>query len=335
MNSKKKMLCGYSWIELMQIKDTKALTDHKGILWTGPDRKIDYTISIKPLFSAWLKDCQFRFTNHNDLDPQVMQSFQQMKCYTTPPDLESLQAIAPTILHSDTYPEPSPIFKPPKWSWSFSSINTFDTCPFQWAEKYYYKTIKYEQSEEAKRGDRVHKALENACKGIATADDLAIIQANGWGKYVQAIVNAPGEKYYEHEMGLDEAWKPINWFKATGRCKGDVIIINGEKASYFDWKTGNGSDDFQLLLTCLFIALHFPQVKEFNGKFIKLKTDEITGLKQPVQRKELMAVYETINGKLKRMLEAREQEIFEQRKNGLCKKWCATCRCAHSGRYRG
>lgn len=302
----------------------KAVINSQGELCAGPDRRQESGSRLQ--FSKWLKDCQFRAKLANDLSPAVMASFQALKHLTTPPEVA-------TIISSEGYPEPMPTFKEPKWSWSFSAINAFNTCPLQYAHKYFYKTIKYQETAATKKGNDIHKSLERIGKGQGTDHDNALVVANKWTPFMEAISNSQGEKHFELEMALDENWKPTNWFNGTGRCKGDVVIINGDKANYIDWKTGKIKEDpLQLRLSLLFIALHFPEVKQFNGKFVWLEFNKVTGLDAPIPRKELISTYDKVQVELARIRAAWYSQVFPANPSGLCRKYCEVRSCPHCGK---
>lgn len=310
-----------TWNEVISSK--VAVINSQGVLCAGPDRRLE--TGSRQQFSQWLKDCQFRMKHHNDLRPEVMAAFQALKHFTTPP----------TITPKTTpHPEPKPIFAMPRWSWSFSAISAFETCPLQYAHKYFYKTIKYRETAATRKGNEIHAALERTLKGKPNQSDKSLIDTNKWSPFVNSMLNAPGERYVELEMGLDENWKPTLWKQATGRCKGDVIIINGDKANYFDWKTGKNikDDPLQLKLSLLFIALNFPQVKQFNGKFIWLEFNKVTGLDKPIPRKELIETYEDVKARLIRIKESWETQVFPANKSGLCRNHCEVVSCSYCGK---
>lgn len=311
-----------TWEEV--VASTKPVINYQGVLCAGPDRRLEAGSRLQ--FSQWLKDCQFRANTYNDLKPSVMAAFQSLKHLNAPPEKV-------VTISSEGYPEPMPTFKAPKWGWSFSAIQSFNTCPLLYAHKYFFKSIKYQETEATRKGNLIHSSLERLGKGEGTDHDRALIMANKWEPYINSILQAPGEKFFEREMALDENWKPTNWFKGPGRCKGDVIIINGDKANYIDWKTGKVKDDpFQLRLSLLFIALHHPEVKFFNGKFVWLEFNKVTGLEQPIPRKELIETYDKIQAELTRIKAAWESQVFPANPSGLCRKHCEVRSCPHCGK---
>jgi hypothetical protein len=44
------------------------------------------------------------------------------------------------------------------FSWSFSAVNDFDTCPYQYAAKRYHCTVQFEDTPATIWGTRVHDA---------------------------------------------------------------------------------------------------------------------------------------------------------------------------------
>lgn len=290
----------------------EAVYDLTGKLVAGSDRRNDLRepAAQKALFLKWQKDVQKAGQDPDTVHPDVMKDFQKAKFYVDPKE----------HLPKDT----------PRFSWSFSALNDFETCPFQYAAKRFYKTLPHEETEATLWGTRVHEYAENVLKGNTLAFDETISKLVG--PYCDLILNAGGELLVEKQLAVGEDWKPCGWEDGWGRGIIDAVVIKEGKARIFDWKTGKVKDDtLQLKIFCLFLALHRPDIKEFDAKFIWLKHGTVTGLAKPLTRSELMPVIKDLKAKIARIQEAWASENFRMKQGGLCRKWCGAKECPHAG----
>jgi hypothetical protein len=214
------------------------------------------------------------------------------------------------------------------FSWSFSAISDFTTCPYQYAAKRYYISVPFEDTEATLWGSRVHKALEDRVK-----DGVPLPEGMGdYEKYARVIAaqGSKGALFCEKQLAVDGEFRPTGWFDkdAEGRAVADVLIIQGRTAYIFDYKTGKVKDDpLQLEITSLLTGLAFPDVDEFITKFIWLKFGQITG--GTVRREDLPKIRQRVELHTDRMKEAWRTKVFVPRSSGLCRGWCPVEECKH------
>lgn len=196
------------------------------------------------------------------------------------------------------------------------------------------------QSEEAKWGELVHLTAENylnnrkqSQQAFVDQETLPLVKP-----FCDALVKAAtgGTLLTEFEMAIDRKMQICgsrDWNRAWGRGIADVVIIKGDTAWVYDWKSGKPKEDMtQLKLFCAFLALHYPQIQHFLSKFIWLKTKTTTGMDKPITKAEILEVWKDILVRVRRMEEAWVNEIFPMRENGLCKNWCGVTSCPHCGK---
>ena len=236
-------------------------------------------------------------------------------------------------------------FKPPRFTWSYTSLQEFLTCPAQWAAKRYYKTLKETESEAMRVGNMIHETAEHYLKQklgqTHNPNKIHTMYLPHVKSYCDAVLASGGEVFPEMEMCFTSAFKPCgwrDWDTVWVRGKGDVIVKKGNKVSLLDWKTGKYKEDFlQLKLFAVMSALTpgFEDVQEFDPKFIFTKEaapKNILRLPEPIKRSELKQVLSEILIDVRRMEAAWESECFPAKKNGLCRQWCANTECPHCGR---
>lgn len=310
-------LFDYPYPELLTCKE--PVVDEQGMLWAGKDRKTEMQSDAyrKSLWRAW----QQSFKTRKYFPAQdAMDYFQATKHLSRPP-----QGGDTTL---GTGQPLKPVNVPPVFTWSPSKIMTFDTCPYQFAATYYYKTVPYTETVATKWGTRVHEEAERYMKGQASADPGAFKVVEKWVKVLDKV---QGERFIEYRMGVDENLKEAKWTEAEGRMILDLGILNGEELRLYDWKTGRMKpDDTQMKIYALIMALRLPQVQKISYRYIWLKDGTTTG--DEVTRKELLPIAKELKAKLNRMKDAWNTESWRQVRNGLCRSYCGAKECEHCGR---
>jgi hypothetical protein len=334
--------------------------DIHGELWAGKDRRLETAGERKELWHAWLNAvstvARGDYERFKEIPQHVHEYFQNVKMLSNPPEEATPTATHhtnPAVFEGDPYggakvtaawideaqagPSmllmPSPL-KTPKFTWSYTAMNDFETCPLKYAGSRYYKTVKFEETKEILWGNRKHKANELALKGSVvpaspTAGDV------DW-KYVNALKAASegGELLVEQQIAINSNLVPVGWFAqdAWGRGVIDVAIIKDGVAKIYDWKTGKVKlDETQLKIFCMFLALAHKEVQRFEARFIWLKDDSVS---DPVilNRSEIFPIVKDVLARVERMEQAWNAEIFQARTSGLCKKYCGVIECAHCGK---
>ncbi|MEV9402363.1 hypothetical protein AB0170_26945, partial [Klebsiella pneumoniae] len=117
-------------------------------------------------------------------------------------------------------------------------------------------------------GDQDHKALQyHFQKGMALPPKLAFLQPLS-----DRLKAVPGERYVEYSMCLRQDLVPTHfrdWDNAWVRGAADYVIVDGEQATYLDWKKGKfRENDDQIELTALLLFRHFPQLKKVKGGLV-------------------------------------------------------------------
>lgn len=216
-------------------------------------------------------------------------------------------------------------------AWSYSSIKLFDQCP----KKYYHlrvvKDVKEPPTDAIMYGKQFHEAAELYIRdGNPIPPQFAFIQPS-----LDALKAIEGEKHCELEMGLTANLEPCGfkdpevWWRGVA----DLAIINGDEARCLDYKTGKSAkyaDTDQLELMALAMFKHFPDIKVVRGalffviskNFIK---DSYDSEKQDKMWAKWLAEYN-------KMKFAYENNIWNPRPSGLCKKHCLVLECPHNGR---
>lgn len=159
--------------------------------------------------------------------------------------------------------------------WSYSSLDTFKSCPRRFYHRYVLKE-KEPETEALRNGIAVHAALEARIKGtplpehMLKYDPMATSIVNAWQKGMKV--------YTELKMGLTREMEPCGFFdkKVWGRGAADVILIAGDTAIIFDWKTGKKREkEDQLRILMLFTFKHFPKLNWISAMNLWLEPGDI------------------------------------------------------------
>lgn len=245
-----------------------------------------------------------------------------------------------------------PFAKP--FSWSYSRLKNFDTCPRRHYHCDLKRDIQEPESDALKWGNALHDAMANA---IGTDDnhlrapreritqkplpaDMARYQP--WvGKFLSA--RALGAKVYaEQSLAITRQFKACEWFapEAWFRAKVDVLVVSpdGRVAAAYDWKTGKVVEDSpQLMMTSIAVMLHNPGIEAVRTEFVWLK-DMKDGApfecitRVAFRRSDIAQLWSGLAPRVKNLESAYAAQDYPARPGGLCRRWCPVHTCEHHGR---
>lgn len=212
----------------------------------------------------------------------------------------------------------------PLIAWSYSALSMFENCPRKyWAVKI-AKCVN-DNNRVNMDGDNDHQSIEHYMKsGMTLLPHLRPLQA-----MFDKIKTAPGENYVEYSMTLDNQMVPCkwnDWDRAWVRGAGDYVKINGDVATYFDWKSGKVRKDVedQIDLTALLLFRHFPQVKAVRGGMVYYNHGAVTP--HSVNRDQEQLLWNGFITRVKELEDAKRNDNWPATPNPLC-GWCAYVAC--------
>jgi RecB family exonuclease len=219
-------------------------------------------------------------------------------------------------------------------SHSYSSINTFETCPRQFEAKYITKTLKFIKNVASEFGDRVHKSLENRLTKQAPLSE----EAKPLEPLIVAVSQFDGTHYTERGLAITRDLQPTTMYSAETWLNGKADFMTYNEATGYlrvlDWKTGNPKTDMlQLKIMALLAMCQFPSVTKIRAAFVYTKTGEIDKAVIPVQ--EIPEVVAEVRQKTIRIEHAQATNNFPPQPSGLCRSYCGvtTCQFYQKGRY--
>jgi len=160
-------------------------------------------------------------------------------------------------------------------AWSHSRRKDWMECPKQFyhknvAPKGSSDRIEFVQTAAMKAGNLIDDALtQRIAKGtplppqFAPYEDMAAL-----------VVAAPGVKFTQLRVTLDQTFKPCGYFDSSAWVRSiyDVAVINKDRAFIGDWKAGQvWIDDDQLKLFAATAFHQFPELEVVDTSYIWLK----------------------------------------------------------------
>lgn len=219
----------------------------------------------------------------------------------------------------------------PNFTWSYSSLSLFQQCPRKYHRLKVVKDIKDKETEALIYGKEVHRVAEEYIRdGTPIPAKHNYIQ-----KYLDPLKALPGEKLCEYQMGLTKELNPCGFMDKEVWWRGiaDLLVINGEKATLVDYKTGKSSkyaDIKQLELLSLATFKHFPEVKSVKAGLVFFVAEDL--VKAEFVDAQLHDIWAKWAPELLRLEKSYEVDVWNAKPNFTCRNYCPVKDCEHNGK---
>lgn len=215
-------------------------------------------------------------------------------------------------------------------TYSYSMINTFNTCPRKFEAQYITKEIKFKQSEAALWGSDVHKALEDRIKLKKPLGE----RFKTFERYAQAVENTPGKHEAEKELAYDEDYKLVGWWDKSAFIRGklDVLTDLTDKAIITDWKTnakGAATAKYQIGEMETFSWLTFllkPEIEKIKTVLVWVATPDAPTVWPFDRQHDFNKLQDKCLGWIDKIEDAVHQDRFPLKDGPLC-AWCDLTSC--------
>jgi hypothetical protein len=216
--------------------------------------------------------------------------------------------------------------KPKTFTWSYSQLTSFETCP----KKHYHSNVIKDFTEPPSTamtwGSQVHDALD---KRISKGHRLR----NGLDMYeplCAKLDKLKGQVITEKKLCLTEGLTPTGYFEDDSwlRAVLDVVVLQGKKALIIDWKTGKRKpDNDQLLLFAGVAFAQWPEIEEVETQFVWLKDKSFD--KDTFIRSDESMIWSEFLPRVERYKEVWDTNNWHERPSGLCRGWCPVHTCGN------
>lgn len=216
--------------------------------------------------------------------------------------------------------------------WSYSSLQSFETCPRRHNLTKITKVIVEPTSPAMAAGRAVHKAMEDGVGG------KAIPAAYGhFRPIIDRIRAAPGQKQTEQKWGLTRNLLKTDFFAKDVWVRGvlDLAIVRPKIGIILDYKTGKVKQDADQLK--LFAGAGFalyPFMERIKTGYAWLDHNQITS--EEYTREDAPLIWQEFLPRIERMQRAEAEGEWQPKPSGLC-GWCPVGRakCEFWLAYRG
>lgn len=219
--------------------------------------------------------------------------------------------------------------KPKAFSWSYSKLKNFETCPKRHWHVDVQRDIKEEEGEALQWGNAVHKALaERVQNGKPLPKTM--LEYEKWADRITAGSNHT--ILVEQKLAIRKDFSGCSWFAddAWYRGIGDVIKIVGPVALIVDYKTGKVIEDgSQLALMAACVLAHHPNVQKVRSEFVWLKEDATT--RADFTREGMAEIWRGLWPRIEALEHAHNTKSYPAKPGPLCKRWCPVNVCPHHG----
>ena len=210
---------------------------------------------------------------------------------------------------------------------SHTAVKAFETCPQRFYQERVLKKFPYVQSEEARRGDLIHKAFEDYIKNGTPLPEIAL----PYKDWVETFAEQPGEKHAEFAMAIDWQSKKVGFLRGKNiwlRGKFDLLVDQGEHSVVIDYKTGKSkyADTSQLELMAMLTFIHFPKINKITGALVFI--DEKKVIKDTYTRDNMDEYRERWMSRSIPIVQALTSRKFPMKQSGLC-GYCPVIDCPY------
>jgi len=214
------------------------------------------------------------------------------------------------------------------FAWSFSALDSYETCPKRHYHLKVAKDVVEKQSDEILWGNKVHDALEKRLKdGTPLPPSMA-----GYERMVVQVERLSGTLLAESKLAITEDFKPTTFFAKNVWCRAivDAGKIGTRNALLIDWKTGNPKvKSDQLMLSALVGFAHHPELETVASSYVWLKVRKLD--KELFSREQVPILWQKLLPRVHRLEQALKTGDFPPKPSGLCRRWCPVRQCKHHG----
>lgn len=219
-----------------------------------------------------------------------------------------------------------------EWSWSYSKLKNYETCPKRMYEIDLCGNFKEALDPDGPLawGNRVHDAFKATLKNNTPLPDDMVDLLQPW---VDRVRRGAGELLVEQKYAITRQFQKTAYFAKDVwyRGIGDVVRVDRDLALVLDWKTGKILEDsVQLMLMAQCVFSHYPEVKYVRSEFVWIKDDCTTP--ELLSRQEVAEAWTELLPRVNAMEQAAKDMSYPPKPNGLCKRFCVVTSCPFHGK---
>lgn len=225
------------------------------------------------------------------------------------------------------------------YSWSFSKIGVFETCPHKFYRLHIIKDIADEGNYATSRGGMIHKGLEDYAVSGGEKMPHKDLYIESYLPTLDKLLALPSSRILvEEKMAVSRTFEPIgdyfDW-RVRGRAISDLSLEFKDlgHAVLIDYKTGKDyAPKFmaQGKVVAFMKMLKTPWIQSVDVRFHNLDTDNYQ-FKWKYKREDIPELIIPIQHHVDQVEETIKAKNFTKRPNGLCKQFCPVKDCQFNG----
>lgn len=174
--------------------------------------------------------------------------------------------------------------------------------------------------------------MENA---LRTSADRLPKELDRFKPMVQALRNAKGKKYIEHQLALTAKYQGCDWFSPNAYWRTIYDFINVAPLSHsIDWKTGKIKDKAtdQLKFSSAAAFLNWPEIEEIKNCYVWLDYPDAPPTTLHYTRKDLKDIMDEFEERVEVVKIMYETNSWEPTPSDYICKWCPATKekCPHA-----
>lgn len=216
------------------------------------------------------------------------------------------------------------------FAWSFSQLKNFEVCPRRYEAYSITKEVVEPESDALRQGHALHAAFEAR---VVRGTELPL----GMGMHepmLAKLAAAPGKVYAEQKLALTSDFKPSAWFgkRVWFRAVLDYTNMPDDRtATLLDYKTGKPNADLtQLGLSAATLFAHHRKLERVKAALVFTAYGQTE--RADYTRERISAIWASMLPRVKRLWEARQENVYPPKPGALCKRWCAVRSCPFNGK---
>lgn len=221
------------------------------------------------------------------------------------------------------------------YTWSYSRLKNFETCPKRSWHVDIARDIKEPESPQLLDGNLLHAAMAARIGPKRVQLPLGMEYMEPWANMLLQAAQG-GRIATEVKVALDKNFDATTYFGKNVWFRGvlDVLIIKGNMAIVGDWKTGRMTEDnpqLALFAQCVFST--YSMVDAVRTEFFWTANQERT--RRDFRRADMPAFWAEMLPRVSRMERAHATSEYPAKPGRLCANWCPVHVCAYHNTRQG
>jgi PD-(D/E)XK nuclease superfamily len=234
----------------------------------------------------------------------------------------------------------TPPTKIKNFSWSYSKLKNFETCPRRHQAIDVDKTVEQGRTAELDRGDELHAAMQKRVQGT-TPLPPQFIYMEPWAEKLTRVLHPFQIIQCELKLSTDRVGNPTGYFDKRTWYRGRIDYFrlmptgqeNQDYGHVVDYKTGRPPkfwDGTQLMLSAWTIFNHYKSVAKCRVDYLWTEYNDTTH--ETYTRDQIPEQMEELLPRVSALEAAHKSGVFPPKPCGLCMEYCDVTSCEHWGK---